>query len=324
MRISVTTPVEQALNHTKAILFDDFRFRMWLGLGFCAFLSTLFSGVGSNLNNLRDPFPSTGGTTTTTPDFDPFAMIGDFIETYPLVIIIAMIVLLPLWALILWLRSRGDFMFLDGVLTNSGSVREPWTTFRYLANSLFRLKLLLFLIGSLLGLPLGLGIFFRVAYPDRLPVEAAVLDPVLIGLGILLILFGLVAALILMLVHDFVIPTMYRRNLLVGDAWTVFSGEIVPGHRFRIVLFYCMKFLLGMAIGLLTILGTCITCCIAALPYVSSVVFLPFLVFMRLYSIYFLEQFGPDWWFFARDGETASEAPPLDDVEPGTGPLTIA
>lgn len=38
--------------------------------------------------------------------------------------------------------------------------------------------------------------------------------------------------------------------------------------------------------------GTCLTCCIAGLPYISSDVFLPIFVFDRAYSLYFLRQFG--------------------------------
>ena len=37
------------------------------------------------------------------------------------------------------------------------------------------------------------------------------------------------------------------------------------------------------------------TCCLAALPYVYAVVFLPVFVFTRAYSLYFLRQFGPQY-----------------------------
>ena len=56
---------------------------------------------------------------------------------------------------------------------------------------------------------------------------------------------------------------------------------------------------------------TCLTCCLAALPYVGTVFFLPFLVFVRSYSLYFMEQFGPQWTFFTDAPEDELE----DDVE---------
>jgi hypothetical protein len=43
------------------------------------------------------------------------------------------------------------------------------------------------------------------------------------------------------------------------------------------------------------LLGCCLTCCLALLPYLSSVVFLPIHVFFRCYSLKFLEQFGEEW-----------------------------
>jgi hypothetical protein len=56
-----------------------------------------------------------------------------------------------------------------------------------------------------------------------------------------------------------------------------------------------MSCLLGLGAALLVLLGCCLTCCVALLPYVSSVVFLPISVFFRCYSLGFLEQFGEEW-----------------------------
>ena len=53
-----------------------------------------------------------------------------------------------------------------------------------------------------------------------------------------------------------------------------------------------MKIVLGLGAAMIIMLGTCLTCCLAALPYVYAVVFLPLFVFDRAYSLYFLRQFG--------------------------------
>jgi hypothetical protein len=47
-----------------------------------------------------------------------------------------------------------------------------------------------------------------------------------------------------------------------------------------------------MATGMIMVLGTLFTCCLAGLPYVSSVVFLPIFVFRRAYSLYVLQGLG--------------------------------
>ncbi len=40
---------------------------------------------------------------------------------------------------------------------------------------------------------------------------------------------------------------------------------------------------------------TCLTCCIAAIPYVGTVILLPVFVLLRSFSLLFLRQFGPDY-----------------------------
>lgn len=73
--------------------------------------------------------------------------------------------------------------------------------------------------------------------------------------------------------------------------------------------------LIGLAIAVLV--GTCLTCCIAGLPYIQSVVFLPVYVFFRCFSVCFLEQFGEDWRLIKGD----EPAPPhlVDEVDEAAG-----
>lgn len=317
MQISVTTPVEQALNHTKAILFDDFRFKMWLGLGFCSFLAHL--GTGAQFNgNVRNPFPggSRGGSS------NPPDQIREFMATWGLLVVFGAVLFFVLYMIVLWLQSRGRFMFLDGVLNNSGAVREPWRRFRYLGDSVFRLQAGLALIGVAVIAPFSIGLLLQFVFTDRLGSAGALLPLFLIPWGLLVALYALLNLAVALILGDFLVPIMYRRNLLVSDAWAAFRSELLPGRFGAILRFYGMKFILGIAIGLLTAIGACVTCCILALPYVSSVAFLPFAVFGRLFSIYFLEQFGPDWWFFARE-EAAPPPPPVDalqDISPTPAP----
>jgi hypothetical protein len=64
-----------------------------------------------------------------------------------------------------------------------------------------------------------------------------------------------------------------------------------------------------------------VTCCIAGLPYVSSVVFLPALVWLLAFKLLFLRQFGPEYDVWA-----VADVPPLtlppgspEVVPPSTG-----
>jgi len=81
----------------------------------------------------------------------------------------------------------------------------------------------------------------------------------------------------------------------VTAAWATLRQELLPGNGWRFVGFYLMSFLFGIAAALLMLLGCCLTCCVAVLPYINAVVFLPLFVFFRCYSLGFLEQFGGEW-----------------------------
>lgn len=307
MRISVTAPVEQALHHTKAILFDDFRFRMWLGLGFCSFLSGLQFTVpnfsGESLGELID-----------REALEAWAR-----ENVELVIVGGLVLAIAgllFWLLMLWLQSRGKFMFLDGVLNNSGAVKEPWARFRPLANNLF-LYLVLLTFGFVAAV-VALVIVAAVAVQLLGAAGAGVLSAVVlvgaIALGVVL-LFGI--GVIYLITEDFVVPIMYRRNLRAWDALVLFRREIMVPQTPAFWLYVGMRFLLAVASVFLAGLAVCVTCCVAAIPYVSSVVLLPISVFFRLYPIYFLEQFGPEWWFFARETGDGPLPPGGDGEGPG-------
>ena len=71
--------------------------------------------------------------------------------------------------------------------------------------------------------------------------------------------------------------------------------SLLAGRGGTFVLYLLKKLVIGLAVGSITFGVVCATCCIAALPYVGTVILLPLHVFVRSYSLYFLGQFGPDW-----------------------------
>jgi hypothetical protein len=93
--------------------------------------------------------------------------------------------------------------------------------------------------------------------------------------------------------EDFVIPLMYLRGHLVGPAWREFSRRFFAGNVGSIVLFYLMRIVVGMAAGMIVLIGTCVTCCLAALPTSTRWSSCRCSCFTRAYSLYFLRQFGP-------------------------------
>jgi len=289
--VSVTEPIQPAIAHAKRILFDPFSARKWFVLGFSAFLAHL---GGGSFNFNGNPFDrSTSGA---TPDFSPVT--SWISEHLPLVIALAVVffvLMLALAVLFQWLSSRGQFMFLDGVVRDQAEIVEPWNRLRHLGDDLFRFRMMLLLATLALFIVCG-ALGALIALPDihARTFGGAALAGVVVGCG-LLILGVLALSLVGALLHDFVVPIMYHRDLRVPAAWQVLRHEVLPGHGWQVVGFYLMSFLLGIGAAILMLIGCCLTCCVAVLPYISSVVFLPIFVFFRCYSLEFLAQFGEGW-----------------------------
>lgn len=93
-------------------------------------------------------------------------------------------------------------------------------------------------------------------------------------------------------------------------SWTDFRAELLEGRVGKFVLYFLFRaVVLSIVVGFIALGVTCATCCIAVLPYIGSVILLPLSVFDRQYSLYYLEQFGPGWQFFAQG------KPPAGDIE---------
>lgn len=291
--ISVTVPIDRAFSWMKKVLFNPFDIQKWFVLGFCAFLAGL-AGGGSGGGGFHSPFRSDSGSKCGQFD-QAHAWVMSHLH---LVIGLGLLLLLLIFALVAlfqWLGSRGQFMFLDGVVHNRAAVVEPWHRFRRLGNDLFVFRFLLGLCAMAVFAVLGfLG--WLIARPDiaaRQFGSSAALALVVAGGPALLVILALV--IVSLLLGDFVVPVMYRRDLRTGQAFGILWKEIVLGHGGSFVLFYLMRIVLGLAAGLIVVVGTCCTCCLLALPYLGAVAFLPVWVFFRSYSLYFLEQFGEEW-----------------------------
>lgn len=66
--------------------------------------------------------------------------------------------------------------------------------------------------------------------------------------------------------------------------------------------------------GTLTLLATLLTCCLGLVPYLGSVILLPFTVFQLTDPLAFLEQLGPDWQFLPPDRPPTG--PPVSSLPP--------
>ena len=194
-----------------------------------------------------------------------------------------MFILLVMGLLFLWLNCRGKFMFLHCVALNRAEVTEPWNKYGPEANSLFWFRLGLGFLGMVLTLPL-LGIIavmiLRMIYQGE-PDVAGIMTA--IGLGLALFLVGIVFVIIRKLMVDFVVPIMFLRQEKCWAAWKEFY-RLFSARFWQFVLYLLFQIVLSMAIGMVVmtvLIATCCCCCLMLVPYISTVLLLPVLVFKR-------------------------------------------
>lgn len=304
MAISASDPITPAMSRVGRMLFKPFSARKWFVMGFAAWLSTLGEGGSGNIQvpggrGGGGPVPgggTGGGPTGGGVDPDAFPEVTkDLVLHHLWWIIPAIVAVLALIVVLMWVRARAKFIFLESVAYDRAAIVEPWKRLRTLGNSYFRFDLLLtvLVIASVALVMLAAGLL---ALPD---IRAERLT----GAGIAAIVIGVLSiltiAIIFGVIHaateDFVLPLMYLRGSSVGPAWREFRQSIVPGNVGALVVFYILRIVFGLGSAFLILVGTCLTCCLASLPYISGVVFLPIWVFNRAYSLYFLRQFGPQY-----------------------------
>jgi hypothetical protein len=318
--ISVTEPVSPALERVKTMLFKPFDLGKWFTIGFCAWLAFLGEGGGGggfnnafNINNSNNSGPAGEKLRHVYHQARDFVL-----ENLDWIIPVSagvMILLVVLWLLILWLKSRGQFMFLHCVALDKAEVGEPWNEFEREANSLFWFRLVLGLIGMALMLPLLVAvavIIVRMVLRGE-PDMAGIL--VVAGLGLLLFATAIVFALVHKFTKDFVVPILFLRGGKCLVAWREFFG-LLADNAGMFTLYILFQIVLGMAIGIIVLGAVFITCCCAgcvmAIPYLGTVLLLPVLVFKRSYSLYFLRQFGPGYDVFPPE----SPAPQVTGLQP--------
>ena len=68
---------------------------------------------------------------------------------------------------------------------------------------------------------------------------------------------------------------------------------------------------------------TCVTCCLAAIPYVGTVILLPLFVFRQAYLLLFVRQFGPEYDVWAGLAPAVPVAPPVQAMPPPTQPPAL-
>ena len=292
MPISVVEPVQPAIDWTRRMLFRPFNLNKWVTVGFCVWLAYMGQGGGVS-------FPGNfGGKGGRDPSAELNRVFSWFRENLILVVTVGAILVvlsLVLGLLMAWVSSRGRFMFLDNVVRDRAEIREPWAAFRAEGNSLFLFRLAFGLLSFLaFAAVVGGGVLLALPSIRAKELLPAGLAAIVAG-GFLLLVLAVGCGLVLMFTEDFAVPIMYLRRCRALAAWhEVWS--LIGAHPGTFVLYVLFKIVIGMAVGTISLLVFCATCCcLAILPFLWAVVLLPLFVFMRAYSLHFLGQFHPGY-----------------------------
>ncbi len=303
MSIPVVEPISRAFGHVERICFKPFDFSKWVGLGFCMFLAHLGEG-GFNLpTQWANRGKDMGGELQTAQ-----AWVQEHLTLVITIGIAVVVVGLLIGLLLTWLSSRGQFMVLLNAIRNQGEVGSTWRESREPGNRLFVFRFVVGLLSLLVViLPIALSIWH--AWPS---IQAETFDgraavALFGGCGVtgLLMLFLLAFHAV---VNHFVVPVMWKTQAGPVEALRLFWYDLLPGRMGSLIGFLLMLIPLQMGAGIITMLGVCLTCCLGALPVVSSILFLPVSLFFRCYALEFLAGFGPEWNLFATP-EAPAEIP---------------
>jgi hypothetical protein len=307
----------EAISHMRAKLFP-FSFAGWITLGFVSLIESCGSGSGGGgLQNKLD-----GGSGRWE---DPTQLVETafaWIAAHMVIFVVGLLVLMAVSLVVVWLRSRMVFVYIDDVATGRFDLVRPWGEHGGHADSFFILSLIV--QGAafiLLLLIVALGGFF-VLWARASEWGAGALLLVVLPLVFIFFLFVIAAAVLNMVLRDFVAPIQVIRNVGAREAGGVFLSMFSqsPG---LLIGYAILKLVVSIAVGLMVAIACVLTCCIGILPVIHQTIFQPVYYAERAWSLRLLAQMGDD--IFAKMAPPSAVTPVYDD--PGdapTGPIDLS
>jgi hypothetical protein len=287
--IDFLSPLSPAIERTTQQLFRPFDLKKWFLLGFSAWLASFISNSGSGYSTYS-PFDHADGERET----------WSFVLRMGLPTWIAIVLGVGLFVWLLmgvfsWLGCRGKFMFLENVLFDRALVRVPWRNSRQLGNSFFRLY---FLLASISYASCIATILFAMVFlwPDLAVGRVYQVSHYipLILVGALFLLISVSTAISNFFLREFGVLWMYRYNALAGEAARKIA-DLATQEPIQFILYLLIRLVLVLVFIILVVAVACVACCLNIIPYLGSVIMLPYSVFLTWYNIGCFAQFGPDF-----------------------------
>ncbi|MFZ5518000.1 MAG: DUF7544 domain-containing protein [Candidatus Zhuqueibacterota bacterium] len=304
MTIRYIEPLQQAWEKMRTALFRPFDISKWFTVGFTAFLAGLTDWYGGKNPDIHERMH-----VDAEEFFDFPRNVMEWLHDHPIwfmVIVIAVIFFIALYIVMLWLSSRGKFMFLDNVITNRSQVTNPWNQYRTLANSLFLWRFVFSIIAFFTFILFFIQVYYIALniYEEHFTTPAIIV--LIAGMALLFLLLIIIISYISLFLNEFIVPIMYKNRMLTIQAWYKFLPLFMK-HWFYFIAYGLLIFLLYIILVIAIVTFGLFTCCIGFLlliiPYVGSVILLPVSFTFRAFSVLFLEQFGEQFTLFPRAEE---------------------
>ncbi|HTR96738.1 MAG TPA: hypothetical protein VMH61_02455 [Candidatus Acidoferrales bacterium] len=298
MNVAFTPPLARAWDRMVRMLFRPFRIEAWFVTGFAAFLTRALQSLGGTFTSSGSPWHRG------SRDFDDMGSMRASALHWlgnpaVLLAIAAALLFCCIVAIVLfWVGTRAQFVLLDNVLTGRSEFVGPWRRFGRLGRSLFLWSAVFSFTWIVPLVPLAVVFLGTLhAFISGSPIVWPAIGLLIATCGFVLVC-GIVIAFIGFLLHEFIVPLMWRYDETATQAWARFWPLLGSqfGRFFAYAVFYLV---LAIASGIAVLVAAVGTCCIGlvliAIPYIGSCALLPVTVTGRGLGPEFLAQFGPEW-----------------------------
>jgi hypothetical protein len=319
MTVSPLDAAQEALGFTRRQLFP-FKFERWLALGFVAFLDQCGRTQAGLSARMPGWMPEHKGGEHPPSDVisQAAAWLGAHVMVIMAIAAVILVVVLCFTALVLWINSRGVFMYLDDVATGRADVTRPWREHAARADSYFAWSFGITL-GALVGgivllVPAVLVILRMVRGSSGFSLGVGVVMT-LVVLGGLFLIFVLAFALASLALRDFVAPIQMKTGLSCGAAIGLFL-ELLRLHPGIFVVYVLLKVVFALVLAFVLMIAACVTCCCALVPVVTQTLLQPAFHFERAWSLFLLRPLGYDLVTASPGVPFRAKEEPPHDLEP--------
>ena len=282
MNVSFSRPLDEAVRESAGILFGHCGWRRWLALALLAWLSVLGFLVA---NAPLDTF--SGGR------------ISQWVEAHvigrPAFFTMAAAAVAAIALLLAWVRARALLAFLDCMVRREGRVSGAWARQAHAGLSLFLAR---FAVGTGAAVIVaaaagGWLIWFRAREAAWEALAAD--DALVLGIAVAIVAIAALALGVTTCLIDDFLSAFLLSGRRAGDAVVALAGLI--RRRTAIVLTYVgVRFGMAlMAVSVVLIIGL-LSCGLAFLPYIGTIILLPVHATWRLYPLFFLRQIDLYVW----------------------------